>query len=364
MPKLNEIGERRLIEEIFAKRYKRPGFTFGDDCALLVNTAEGAIVASTDPAPQPVAWEIGFRDYYHWGWLLGASNLSDLAAAGAKPLGLLSSLTLPSDMALDDLTRFLDGLDSCCEKYNCPVVGGNIKEGESFRCEATVIGQVRGGRPLSRHGARVGDRIVAIGRSGYFWSSLIALKRGYALKSLSRAESIDAIIRPTPQVALGIEASKLDKVHASTDASDGLYYALHCLTVSQGLGFCIERSMIRYPPVVREVAEMIDVDPLRLILGFGDLQLVWTVSEEDLSAIEAMTIAADQQILTLGVVTDTGRLEVIEDGNTRELSNFDNERLTSESQFTSGLVAYQKRLLGRPLTISESNAAISHLQTG
>ena len=352
MARLNEIGERRLIDEVFATRYSREGYTFGDDCALIIDTPAGAIVASTDPAPQPVAWELGFKDYYHWGWLLGAVNLSDLAAAGAKPLGLLSSLTLPNDMPLDDLTRFLDGVDDCCEAFGCPVVGGNLKEGDAFRCDATVVGRVEGSHPLSRRGAQVGDRIVAIGRSGYFWSALIALTRGYDIKSLTQADLIDAIVRPVPQIGLGLTTLSLGKVHASTDASDGLYYALHCLTVSQGLGFRLDRSMIHFPEVVNEVAALADVDPLRLLLGFGDLQLVLAVAEEDLDTIGGAVQAVNERMLVLGVVTDTGRLELAESGSICELSNFDNERLTTESQFTAGLLAYEKRLLNRPLTIS------------
>jgi thiamine-monophosphate kinase len=343
------MGERRLINDIFAARYSRPGFTFGDDCSVIMNSADGLVVASTDPAPRPVAWDLDLKDYYHWGWLLGAINLSDLAAAGARPLGLLSSLLLPNDMRLDDLLRFLDGLDTCCATYNCPVVGGNIREGDHFGCEATIIGRVDRGVPLSRRGARVDDRIVAIGRSGHFWSALLALTRRYSLKSQSRAQLVDAIVRPVPQVNLSMKMPELGIVHASTDASDGLYYALYCLTVNQGLGFRIESSTIRYPDVVLEVAELANIEPLRLLLGFGDMQLVYAVSNDDLNTIEAAAASAGEHVIVLGVITDTGRLELADKGRVRELGNFDNERLTPESQFTAGLAAYEKRLLERPL---------------
>ena len=79
MTRLDEIGERRLIEGLFTERYGRSSQTFGDDCAYLLDTEGGGIVASTDPAPRPVAWQLGFEDYFHWGWLLAACNLSDLA---------------------------------------------------------------------------------------------------------------------------------------------------------------------------------------------------------------------------------------------------------------------------------------------
>lgn len=349
MTKLGDIGERSLINDLLANRYSRPGYSFGDDCAVVARTPEWTIVESIDPAPRPVAWELGIRDYFHWGWLLGAINLSDLAAAGARPLSLLTSYVLPDDMDLDDFSRFLDGLDACAQTYDCPVVGGNVTDGQQFRCEATVTGKVVGDRPFSRRGAGVGDRLVAIGRSGYFWSGMLVLTGEHSVKSVTRAELVDAMVRPVPQVEVGAELHRLGAVHACTDASDGLYYAMYCLTVGQGLGFRVEASTIDYPDVVLEVAAVANIHPFRLLLGFGDMQLVAAVSDADLERVEALAAACGQHILILGTVTDTGRLEMTLNGKAHEMTNFDNERLTAGSQFTAGLAAYRKRLLEQPL---------------
>lgn len=359
MPKLGNIGERRLVNDILAPRYAVPGFSFGDDCAVVARTPEWTIVESVDPAPRPVAWDLDIKDYFHWGWLLGAINLSDLAAAGAQPLSLLTSYILPAEMDLADFSRFLDGLDACSQTYGCPVVGGNITDGPEFRCEATAAGRVTGGLPFSRRGAGIGDRLVAIGRSGYFWAGIMTLTSDYSVKSVSRAELVDAIVRPVPQVEVGAELHRQGKVHACTDASDGLYYAMYCLTVGQGLGFRIEPSMIDYPDIVLEVAALAGIEPFRLLLGFGDMQLVAAVSDADLELVKAAASACGQRILTLGIVTDTGRLEMIDNGTAREMENFDNERLTADSQFTAGLAAYRKRLLEKPVFRAVGAAALA-----
>jgi thiamine-monophosphate kinase len=357
MTRLDNIGERRLIDNVFSNRYARSGHGFGDDCAFLFETEHGSIVASTDPAPRPVAWELGFKDYFYWGWLLAACNLSDLAAAGAEPKGLLSSLTLPGSMELKELTRFLDGLDQCSEIYDCPVVGGNIKEGTDFRCEATVVGQCEAGQPLSRHGARLGDLLIAVGRSGSFWSAVLALKNGIALDE----ELFNAIVRPTPQLKIGNIMRSRGLAKASTDASDGLYYAMHCLTVSQNLGFRIEPERIEYSERVLQIAEMANIDPLRLILGFGDMQLVCAIPEEQLAMVRSEISAAGEQCTVLGTVTRSGLLQVATGEGIFELANFDNERLTADSQFTAGFDAYQTRLLNQPLTRDGSFLSILFL---
>jgi thiamine-monophosphate kinase len=350
MTRLYEIGERRLIDTVFADRYKHGGQRFGDDCVFLMDTPQGALVASTDPASQPVAWDLGFRDYYHWGWLLAASNLSDLAAAGAEPVGLLSSLILPNDLELADLQRFLDGLDDCCKQYNCQVLGGNIKEGGSFRCDATVIGKTVGGKPLSRRGACVGDIIAAIGSSGYFWSAVLSYKRDLKLTSSEHESLFTALVKPKPQLTIGMSLRSQSMVKASTDASDGLYSAIENLSVSQGLGFRIDLSGLEYPEIVRKVAELSDVQPFRLILGFGDLQLVCAFPQDQLANVRAEVAAADETLMVLGQITDTGLLEVVTDRGLAILGNFDNERLTRESSFTAGLAAYENRLFSAPLT--------------
>jgi thiamine-monophosphate kinase len=360
MTKLSDIGERHLIDEFFAPRYSKQSYSFGDDCSVVLVTPEGAIVASIDPAPRPVAWELGIKDYFHWGWLLGAINLSDMAAGGARPLSLLTSFNLPNDMDLEDLARFQDGLDACCQLYGCPVIGGNITDGPEFRCVATVTGLVAGGMPFSRRGASVGDKIVAIGPSGYFWSGILAITNDYCVESVTRNELVDAIVRPMPQVELGAALYRMGKVHACTDASDGLYYAMYCLTVSQGLGFRIEPSTLHYPDVVLEVARRAGIDPFRLLLGFGDMQLVAAVSDADIRLIQETAAVFGQHILTLGVVTNTSRLELVDDGIVSELENFDNERLTKESQLTVGLASYKKRLLESPLFRPATALGVRH----
>jgi len=137
---------------------------------------------------------------------------------------------------------------------------------------------------------------------------------------------------------------------ASTDASDGLYYAMHCLTISQGLGFLIEPERIKYPEPILRFANEINIDPMRLILGFGDMQLVCAIKKDDLEIVQSEINAIGEQCTVLGTVTGTGVLQIITDGRIGELSNFDNERLTADSQFTAGFDAYKARLLNQPLT--------------
>ena len=56
-------------------------------------------------------------------WKLIAVNLSDLAAKGATPIGLLMGYTLSDDEAWD--TAFLSGLEEAIRAFAAPLLGGD-----------------------------------------------------------------------------------------------------------------------------------------------------------------------------------------------------------------------------------------------
>ena len=127
MTTLRDLGERRIVREVLSRRYSRTEY-FGNDSAYITSNvvADEIVVASTDPCPRPIAFELGFSDPYYFGWLLAAINFSDLAAAGARPIALLSPLILPAESPVSELERLLDGLDACATLVGATVAGGNL----------------------------------------------------------------------------------------------------------------------------------------------------------------------------------------------------------------------------------------------
>ncbi len=59
------------------------------------------------------------------GWRSVAVSLSDLAAMGARPLGVLLALADP-DLDEELISGVLDGALACCEQSGAPLVGGDI----------------------------------------------------------------------------------------------------------------------------------------------------------------------------------------------------------------------------------------------
>ena len=172
-PSLGDLGERGIQKHVLRPRYG--GIDgFGDDSALLAAvTKPSELVATTDSCPTPVVNLLREPDLYHAGWLLATINLSDLAAAGAEPLGLVVNYTLPKATTVREFERLLDGVDACCAAHGTKVAGGDIRDGAATQLTATAIGRCTPGSRLRRSGARAGDRLLLVGSPGYLWAAAL-----------------------------------------------------------------------------------------------------------------------------------------------------------------------------------------------
>lgn len=343
---LSDLGERRIVEEILRPRYGHWTDTFGDDCATLTFDAR-TLVVTTDPCPYPMAHLLGFNDEYFRGWLLGTINLSDLAAAGATPLGLLTSLVLPASMLLDDFRRLLDGIDDCCRAADTRVIGGNLKDGNEIDVQATAIGSVSG-TPLGRQGTETGDLLLAAGPTGSFWAAVTAIRAGTAPTDLAPG-LLEAVQTPTPQLAFGQELQQSGIRCAVMDNSDGLGSSLNTLAVTNGVGMLIDLDSIDYGEEVAEVSRAVDIDPARFALGWGDWNLLVSVKPTDADAVAAIAQDTATPITQVAVARLGSGVHATRAGRELAVEAPDSERFTADSWFRSGIETYIERLLGFPL---------------
>ncbi len=174
-----------------------------DDCATLTFGGE-TLVLTHDAIAEGVHYLPG-TDPADVAWKLVAVNLSDLAAKGAEPLGVLIGAAL-----IQGAERFVEGLRAILEAYDVPLLGGDtIALGAgapaSFGC--TAIGRATALPVPTRSGAKVGDAVFVTGTIG-------AAMLGF------RAGDGEAYRRPRPLLAEG--RALAPHVHAMMDVSDGL----------------------------------------------------------------------------------------------------------------------------------------------
>src|SRR6201996_4060674 len=159
-------GEDDLIARYFAPLAGPAGLGLKDDAALLTPPSDRDLVLTTDalvagvhfPADDPPG-TIARKAL--------RVNLSDLAAKGARPLGFLLTLALPSDWRDEWLAAFAGGLCADVLAFKCPLIGGDtVATPGPLTLSVTAVGAVAQGRMPRRTGVRPGDRLYVTGTIG------------------------------------------------------------------------------------------------------------------------------------------------------------------------------------------------------
>ena len=177
---LADIGEFKLLRELVIPTVCGSDSVspLGDDCAFVsLPIGNRDLVITTDVIPRPLAWHIGHHSYRTWGWYAVMINVSDLAAGGARPLAITTSIEAPGDMLINDFKEFFDGMADACQEHGIANTGGNIREAPKFACHGTAIGTVPVGSQLRRNGARPGDILISIGECGLFATAYLKGKK-------------------------------------------------------------------------------------------------------------------------------------------------------------------------------------------
>ena len=149
---LSQLGELGLLAEL-----ERRGLAqrIDDDAAQV-----DGLVVTQDALVEGVHFRLEWLSWRDLGWRAAAVNLSDLAASGAEPRGLLVSLAAPSSTQADDVFELYEGI----AETGVPVVGGDTTRAELVALSVTALG--RSERVPGRGGARPGDLLVVTGPLG------------------------------------------------------------------------------------------------------------------------------------------------------------------------------------------------------
>ena len=208
-----------------------------DDCAVLVLGRE-TLILTHDMIAEGVHFLPG-QDPADVAWRLVASNISDLAAKGAEPLGVLLGYTLSKNRGGTDEAdaHFLVGLDEALAYYRAPLLGGDTIATHTAPTHGlTAIGRATHTPVPSRGGARGGDDIWLTGPLGAAMLGLEALKAG------ADAALSEAYRRPRALLDEGQALAPL--VTAMIDVSDGLLLDATRMADASGVCMAIDSSAV------------------------------------------------------------------------------------------------------------------------
>ena len=164
-------------------------------------------------------------------WKLVATNISDLAAKGAEPIGVLLGHMLSPDDA-----RFLEGLSEALDYYRVPLLGGDTVSGGPPRTFGlTAIGRAVHSPVPSRSGAKPGDGLFLTGKVGAAMLGFEALRDG---------TGADSVVYRRPMARLKKGKMLAPLVTAMMDVSDGLLLDAVRMGRASGVTVAIERGAV------------------------------------------------------------------------------------------------------------------------
>jgi thiamine-monophosphate kinase len=328
-PRIAELGEFGLIARI---RKRTAGATPtptvsrtvsslrlgpGDDAALLSVPRGWDLVLTCDIQLEGHHFLRRSMSPREVGARAATVNLSDVAAMGGVPAAALVSLGLPLDLPVRAVDELCDGLMEVLARHGATLAGGNITAAGSLIVDVTLIGQVEEGKALRRSGARIGDTVFVTGWPGRAAAALATLDADEALWArlaadlgVPEAASLRERFRlhhaaPEARVAVGRFLVENQAASAAIDVSDGLGGDSRHLAEESGVRIVLEETFLPVDPDLAALAALLEVDPLRWVVGASDdYEMLFAAPRDRADLVLAMGTVLGAPVTPIGRVTE------------------------------------------------------------
>lgn len=252
--------------------HKRLKIGIGDDAALVAWPRSDCLV-TVDMLTDGVDFDVRQADPRRIGRKAMAVNLSDMAAMAGVPTAAVVAVVLPRTAPLELATGLCEGLIEMAGRYDVALAGGDTNSWDgALAISVTLFGHPSPRGPLTRRGARPGDKIIV---TGSFGGSILGRHFDFE-----------------PRVREALALHERYDLHAAIDVSDGLSLDLSRLAGASGCGARIELERIPIAEAAFACAarEGDRLTPLEHALADGeDFELILAVPAEAVAALAADT---------------------------------------------------------------------------
>ncbi len=294
------------------------GSGIGDDCGL-VQEGEGFLALSTDVSVEGVHFRTEWISLEEAGWRATAGALSDLAAEGAEPIGLLCAVTVPLSAAKAQLLELMSGVRAAAGSAGALVLGGDLSSGPLWSLALTVLGRTPA--PVTRAGAGAGDRLWVTGSLGGARAALEAWRRGEMPLPGARAR----FAHPEPRIAAGRWLAR-HGARAMLDLSDGLGGDARHLAAASNVALEIDLNSIPLAPEAHQEAARLGLAPQQFAAEGGEDYELLVAMPPEFAAREAFANDCGTILTPVGSVVPGSGVRFQLAGHTIELHGFDHFR--------------------------------------
>ncbi|MDQ2992918.1 MAG: thiamine-phosphate kinase [Candidatus Eremiobacteraeota bacterium] len=265
---MNEDTLIAALAEIVAPARSRVLVGIGDDAAVWQPSRSNRSVVTTDALVEGVHFNADWMSWREIGARALESNLSDLAAMGARPVLATIALGVSAACERESLLELYRGIAASAARAGCTIAGGDVTRTPVVTLALTLIGEASPTRLKLRSGAKKGDAIVTTGKLGASRAGLCALRGELALEGEHRAWALQAYRAPIARLDEGRWLAASTYVHAMMDVSDGLSTDLIRMCARSGVGAVIDALPIC--DAARDAAHALGVTPEAFVLAGGE----------------------------------------------------------------------------------------------
>jgi thiamine-monophosphate kinase len=272
----------------------------GDDTFCF--KASGKLCVTKDILIENTHFKTAWSTPEEIGYKAVSVNISDLASSAAKPLYIFIGLGLPKKTNLNYVKKLYNGIQKACKEYGCSVAGGDTVRSGKIVISVTAVGECLG-KPITRHGAKVGDLVFVTGTLGDSAAGLeILFKKNKGYNSL-------VCRHKTPKARLKESALIAEcKPTAMMDVSDGLFQSLKILSKENSLGFNIDISRLPLSQQLLKYCKIKGINPYKLAIAGGeDFELLFTISKANAGKLKVKAVC-------IGEVVKDKQIRYLRDG--------------------------------------------------
>jgi thiamine-monophosphate kinase len=263
---LRDKGEWALIDWIRGRTRLDPRAVPlgpGDDMAIVRLAGESECLVTVDALVEGTHFDLAKATPREVGYKALAASLSDAAAMAALPVCAVAWVALPNGRDMAFAKEICRGLADAAQRFDCPIVGGDIVSGSGPLSVGTaLVARADGIEPVRRSGAKAGDWLFATGELG---GSVLGRHLSFV-----------------PRVAEARLLARTVMLHAMIDLSDGLSTDLGHLCEESGVGAEVEAEAVPISADARRLSETDGRPALEHALNDGeDFELLFAVGPED-----------------------------------------------------------------------------------
>ena len=258
----------------------------GNDCAYL---SDIGIYVTQDALVENVHFSLDYTSPFLLGRKSLSVNVSDIAAAFAKPEYASLSLSLPKNVSDDFVREFYRGLNVVATEYGVKITGGDITASSEIMISVCLLGKKVFAFSTARSFLKPGDYIFSTGSYGASSAGFYGLSHGIEIPS----DFLNSHLNPRAKIKEVFESAPfITENIAAIDTSDGFADALIRLASASNVD--IEVENVPVSEKVSDFAEKQGVSPEKFVLWGGeDYEVIFAVPgdvAEKIARIEGISL--------------------------------------------------------------------------